>query len=69
MLARPPGGATMRWVVRRGMLSSICAPDKLNPDWCRFLTGGACCLAGDVLADDAGVTVFGVTDTSQTGPS
>lgn len=24
---------------------------------------------GDVLAEDAGVTVFGVTDTSQTGPS
>lgn len=44
-------------------------PDKLKPDWCRFLTGGACCLAGDVLAEDAGVTVFGVTDTSQTGPS
>lgn len=44
-------------------------PDKLNPDWCRFRTGGACCLAGDVLADEAGVTVLGVTDTSQTGPS
>lgn len=28
MLARPPGGATMRWVVRRGMLSSIWAPGE-----------------------------------------
>lgn len=44
-------------------------PDKLNPDWCRFRTGGACCFAGEVLAEDAGVTVFGVTETSQTGPS
>lgn len=28
MLERPPGGATMRWPDRRGMLSSICAPRK-----------------------------------------
>lgn len=28
MLAFPPGGATMRWVLRRGMLSSIWAPWK-----------------------------------------
>ena len=48
---------------------AITIPDKLNPDWCRFRTGGACCLAGDVLAEEAGVTVLGVTDTSHTGPS
>ena len=48
---------------------AIAIPDKLNPDWCRFRTGGACCLAGDVLAEEAGVTVLGVTDTSHTGPS
>ena len=28
MLERPPGGATMRWPVRRGLLSSIWAPGK-----------------------------------------
>lgn len=27
------------------------------------------CLAGEVLAEEAGVMVLGVTDTSQTGPS
>lgn len=27
MLERPPGGATMRWPVRRGLLSSIWAPE------------------------------------------
>lgn len=48
---------------------ALSIPDKLNPDWCRFRTGGACCFAGDVLADEAGVTVLGVTDTSHTGPS
>ena len=53
----------------RGPPQTIIVPDKLNPDWCRFRTGGACCLAGDVLADEAGVTVLGVTDTSHTGPS
>lgn len=29
MLERPPGGATMRWPDRRGMLSSICAPGDI----------------------------------------
>lgn len=52
-----------------GPTQTITVPDKLNPDWCRFRTGGACCLAGDVLAEEAGVTVLGVTDTSHTGPS
>lgn len=28
MLERPPGGATMRWPVRRGLLSSIWAPGR-----------------------------------------
>lgn len=28
MLERPPGGATIRWPDRRGMLSSIWAPEK-----------------------------------------
>jgi hypothetical protein len=28
MLERPPGGATMRWPVRLGLLSSIWAPER-----------------------------------------
>lgn len=44
-------------------------PDRLNPDWCRLRTGWLGCLAGEVLAEEAGVMVLGVTDTSQTGPS
>lgn len=30
MLAFPPGGATMRWVVRRGTLSSTWAPARIR---------------------------------------
>lgn len=44
-------------------------PDRLNPDWCRLRTGWLGCLAGEVLAEEAGVMALGVTDTSQTGPS
>lgn len=61
----PPSMPCKNW----GPQQTITIPDKLNPDWCRFRTGGACCLAGDVLAEEAGVTVLGVTDTSHTGPS
>ena len=44
-------------------------PDKLKPDWCRLRTGWLGCLAGDVLAEEAGVMALGVIDTSHTGPS
>lgn len=32
MLERPPGGATMRWPVRLGLLSSIWAPERHRAD-------------------------------------
>lgn len=32
MLERPPGGATMRWPVRLGLLSSIWAPERDRAD-------------------------------------
>lgn len=35
MLERPPGGATMRWPVRRGLLSSICAPGRDGANHCQ----------------------------------
>lgn len=44
-------------------------PDRLKPDWCRLRTGWLGCLAGEVFAEETGVIVLGVTDTSQTGPS
>lgn len=58
-------------VIKITVITGYCLhwPDRLNPDWCRLRTGWLGCLAGEVLAEEAGVMVFGVTDTSQTGPS
>lgn len=40
-------------------------PARLNPDWCRFLTG---CLVGDVRAEADGVPPRDM-ENSDTGPS
>lgn len=40
-------------------------PARLNPDWCRFLTG---CLVGDVRAEAEGVPPRDM-ENSDTGPS
>lgn len=45
-----------------------CLPDRLNPDWWRFLTGGVC-RVGDPRVDPAGVPPLGVAVRSNTGPS
>lgn len=46
----------------------LCLPDRLNPDWWRFLTGGVC-RVGDPRVDPAGVPPLGVAVRSNTGPS
>jgi len=44
------------------------SPDRLNPDWWRFLTGGVC-RVGEPLVDPTGVPPLGVVVRSNTGPS
>lgn len=55
----------------RGVMSSPrCAglPAKLNPEWCRFRTGGVC-LVGEVRAEADGVPPRDMGENSDTGPS
>lgn len=44
------------------------SPDRLNPDWCRFLTGGLG-RVGEPRVEPAGVPALGVVVRSNTGPS
>ena len=41
-------------------------PARLNPEWCRFLTGG---LVGEVRAEADGVPPRDMGENSDTGPS
>lgn len=66
MLERPPGGTVMRRPAGLiGMSSGVGGPDRVNPDWCRFLTG---CLVGEVRAEAEGVPPRD-REYSETGPS